>query len=240
MSKRTFTISNLTVNLPPEPKMKSEEERQQHWQEETRKIWHQEDEQAEGMVGVTAESVDFQVQEPPCSKCGYDWRYTSSYPYCNGEMEDHIPTYFLNAARVKTILYVNAKGKVYFPAHADDHPGKGYERKEITTLSEMLKIEKKMLKVERERYQVLREAEQQQYNQSMRESVDALNSGFYTEGYNPQTGKMERQFIEPLHRQPQLVKDAVREAIERGEKGGSPANYEPLTILKAAHFYNIK
>lgn len=216
-------------SLAPKP-MRSYEERQEHWREETSRIWNRTDEDKE----IEAITEETEIISEVCEQCA-EILHIGSFPYCTGNPNDHSTLRSRWASPVKTIIYTNAQGQVYFPTSADDVPHGNYERHELTSLQQVDALSTRIGMHEKDKYLASQELEKLQFDAAMKRNMKELREGFFTEDADGR-----RVYIEPLHHQPQYVQDAVRQAYEREKDFAINRNYEPRTVLKAAHWDNVK
>lgn len=223
------------ASLAPKP-MRSFSERQEHWREEVGKIWDRGEVVGEDWEEMEKDDIEEseESEDTTCDSCGATLTL-GSYPYCTGNPEDHATRRSRWAAQVKTIIYVGTGGQVYFPTSADDVPHGNYERHELTSLQQVDALSTRIGMHEKDKYLASQELEKLQFDAAMKRNMKELREGFFTEDADGR-----RVYIEPLHHQPQYVQDAVRQAYEREKDFAINRNYEPRTVLKAAHWDNVK
>ena len=204
--------------------MKSKAEREQHLREEHRKIWYPDE---------RTEDTPISSYEPDaCTVCGREM-VEGDWPFCNGDMSDHITARSSrNAQRLLTVVYENAQGKVWVPTGDSACPPKGYERVELTTLQQVDKYMDSLSRVQNERHQIYTEQEREQWNAHLKQVRGEMNSHGVA-WRNPQTGQLE--MLPGLHSMSPQGRDMYEEALRRYSEY-NPAR--PLPIHVEAQFFD--
>lgn len=135
--------------------MKYNAEKELRYQDEIRKIWYPSEE---------TESAPSDTYEPNvCEVCGREM-VEGDWPYCKGDMNDHITQRSSrNAARLRTVFYESSEGEVWVPTGPNAQPPKGWERVELTSLQQVDKYMSQVNKVRNEIADYHLEQERQQW-----------------------------------------------------------------------------
>lgn len=142
--------------------------KQEQFRAELRKIWYRDE---------LADSDSIPPYEPDtCSTCGREM-VQGDWPYCQGEMSDHITRRSSrNAQRLLTVLYENAQGRVWVPTGDNAQPPPEYSRVELTTLQQVDKYMSQLSKVEREMHEYTAEAEREEWSEHIKRVRSEMNS----------------------------------------------------------------
>lgn len=209
--------------------MRTRAEREKAFRAENRKIWHPDPE---------PESTELLPYEPDtCDTCGREM-VEGDWPYCKGDMNDHITRRSSrNAQKLLTVVYENSAGKVWVPTSDHARPPKGYERVELTTLQQVDRYMADLSRVQDERFQIYEEQERIASNEYLKQARRDMESHGFA-WHNPQTGEVET--LPGIFSMTPQGRDMYREALER--YGESP-RLRPLPVHVEAQFFdhgNIK
>lgn len=195
----------------------TEAERKEHWETEVRKIWYPE---------TVDSSEDLPPYEPDvCSVCGREM-VQGDWPYCKGNMSDHITARSSrNAARVKTILYEGPNGEVWVPTSEGAKPPKSYERVELTSLQQVDKYMAQINRVKGEMCDLQIERDKQEWSEYLKSARRDMESyGFVHNG----------QQLPGVHSMTALGREMYEEAMRKAQ------DYNPRraeeTYLEAQYF----
>jgi hypothetical protein len=180
---------------------------------ELRKIWYPEE---------LDTASDLSPYEPDtCSRCGREM-VQGDWPYCDGEMSDHITRRSSrNAQRLLTVLYENAQGRVWVPTGDNAQPPSDYMKVELTSLQQVDKYMSQLSAVEREMHEYAAESERLEWSEHIKRVRSEMNS----HGTRDVPG---------LHSMSAQGKELYQEAMRKYEHH-NPASPQPMYV-EAQHF----